>query len=438
MLEAQPIDRSDGSEPRQTDLGDQSLSAEASDDAKTDDPTAQGKNDGSITRSESVEKATKAEKQVDSFIKAPDGSVDFGQINSEISQQITLQPGAIRLQEGEHKGSHKGYGRAHIKAEYPEIADIESFVSRVADDYSAIYKSRAGRLRLVKESSPSELLVVEIRPSDGGDFYTVVSAHKSRKVSGELLWSGAQSHPTDSGSQPALSETESLEQTGENRSSARQPVTETSITQDESGTPGVGEDNGGADGMLYSKSAVLPDGVTPKGISVKEAELYVKTFLKKFKGADDIVLRVYRSQERTFDSGSRAKYGKIKAGFDPKTNSLHVIAANLDGAKDTRETLQHEVLVHKGLGLFSENDEAAIIDAILENAPLSEALTSLWNEVQKTTPINRRESRPKSCWQSWRKGDTAKSIVTLIKYWPRSVVFLSTWEGLNPAWGAAT
>ncbi len=60
-----------------------------------------------------------------------------------------------------------------------------------------------------------------------------------------------------------------------------------------------------------------------------------------------------------------------------------MVSGNLQSVRDLRETLQHELLVHKGLGIFSEQDEAAIISSILDNAPLSKNLKPVWEAVLK-------------------------------------------------------
>lgn len=143
------------------------------------------------------------------------------------------------------------------------------------------------------------------------------------------------------------------------------PTTEGKATVSNRGTFDPNDPNilHSINGLSVSRSAILPHGATPKGLAIKEAELYVQTFLRRFKGANDIVLRVHRSQAGAFGPESRDKYGTINAGFDPDTNTLHLVSGNLQSLRDLRDTLQHELLVHKGLGIFSEQDEARIISA---------------------------------------------------------------------------
>ncbi|WP_020209053.1 LPD38 domain-containing protein [Gilvimarinus chinensis] len=175
--------------------------------------------------------STRGESSPESFVSAPDGSTDFGEVDESVAKAVGRQAGKIRLQEGVHKTKHQGYGRAHIAAEHPEIKDITGFVRGVASDFDAIYKGRRGRLQMVKGGSPDELLVVELRPMESGDFYSVVSAYKSRKVTGEKLWDAAQSRPSGPGDQNALSESVPLSGSGESRPSAKQSATGKSIGQ---------------------------------------------------------------------------------------------------------------------------------------------------------------------------------------------------------------
>lgn len=167
----------------------------------------------------------------DEFVKAPNGSTDFGEINADVAKAIGRQSGRVRLQEGEHRGNHKGFGRAHIAAEHPEIGDPVQFVEGVASGFDRIHRSRLGRLKLVKDGSPNELLVVELKPHGDGDFYSVLSAYKTRKENSELLWSAPHSRSADPGGQPALSEDEALGDAGEPISSVKQTAANSSIAQ---------------------------------------------------------------------------------------------------------------------------------------------------------------------------------------------------------------
>lgn len=140
----------------------------------------------------------------------------------------------------------------------------------------------------------------------------------------------------------------------------------------------------GSAGIFFSKSAILASGASPKGMGVKNVELAANAFIKKFKGADDgLKLRVHRYQDDAFGRDSAKTLGRVKGGFDPKTNTVTIIAGNIESASDLRETLQHEIIVHKGLGIFDKATQQSIVDAIAHNAEKSRSLKPLWEKVQK-------------------------------------------------------
>lgn len=93
--------------------------------------------------------------------------------------------------------------------------------------------------------------------------------------------------------------------------------------------------------------------------------------------------RAHRHQDDAFGRDSAKILGRVKGGFDPETNTVTVIAGNIESARDLREILQHEIIVHKGLGIFDQATEQSIIDAILHNAEKSRSLKPLWEKVQK-------------------------------------------------------
>ncbi|MFI3187481.1 MAG: hypothetical protein QX198_16025, partial [Methylococcaceae bacterium] len=146
-------------------------------------------------------------KDASDFVLAPDGSTDFGEITPDIAKDIKRQPGKIKLQVGEHLGKNKGYGIIHIKEGHPEIKNPIEFVQEVVSNFSEIWKTKNGRLILIKRGGDKtgDVSVVQLLPDNEEDFYSVVTSYKSRNPEGEtLLWDATHSHPADSGIQPAL------------------------------------------------------------------------------------------------------------------------------------------------------------------------------------------------------------------------------------------
>lgn len=162
------------------------------------------------------------------FVKAPDGGTDFGEISDDLAKVIGRQSGKIRLQVGEHRDAHSGYGIVHILKGHPEITDIPAFVADVAKHFNEVWRSRKGRLLLVRkgESSKAPVAVVELKPHAGGVFYSVITAFTKRRAKGdELLWSAAHPRSDEPGNHPVLGR-DHLIKAGEMRSYAdRKEVT---------------------------------------------------------------------------------------------------------------------------------------------------------------------------------------------------------------------
>ena len=97
-------------------------------------------------------------------------------------------------------------------------------------------------------------------------------------------------------------------------------------------------------------------------------------FLIQYKGADDVQVWVRATQDGAFGVGSREWLDTVKAGFYPEQNAVVFIAENIDSIQDIDSTIQHELLVHKGLGLFEAKDVQGLIDVVNSNAYKSKAL----------------------------------------------------------------
>ena len=143
---------------------------------------------------------------------------------------------------------------------------------------------------------------------------------------------------------------------------------------------GTGQDSGKP---LFSKSAILAPDAKPKGVTEAQIQARVDVFLAKYKGADDVRVWVRDTQDNAFGPGSTAKDDRIKGGYYPEQDAVVFIAENIDSVQDIDSTIQHELLVHKGLGLFEESDVKGLIEVIKENAAESKTLKDAWAEVQE-------------------------------------------------------
>ena len=135
--------------------------------------------------------------------------------------------------------------------------------------------------------------------------------------------------------------------------------------------------------ISFSREAKLPTNTKPKGINPKIAQAISNKFLKKYSGASGVQIDIYATQAQAFGPKSRDTHGKVKAGYNTETDTVYIVAENMESVQDLQATLQHEILAHKGLGFFAEKDIAKLLEAIEEAAPKSKVLAPIWAKVQK-------------------------------------------------------
>jgi len=138
------------------------------------------------------------------FVLTRNGNKDFGEISTEIAQQIRRQAGKIRLRVGEQEGKLGDYGEKHIerKERMHELHsngydNARDFVQNVTSGYTAIYSGNGGRLTLYKKvDMKGNSLFVELMSSPEGDFYDVKTGMVTRDTyykNKKPLWEKSQS-----------------------------------------------------------------------------------------------------------------------------------------------------------------------------------------------------------------------------------------------------
>ena len=170
------------------------------------------------------------------FVKASDGSIDFG----EIGEETGLTPGKIRLSEGS-QSEDTGYGLLHMEREGRKeqilkagFSSAINFAEYVAKNYTAIFKGKvrpSGKPTYILQAptSKNNILYVELFPEDGywdinsgGPFSFTYTKNK------EIVWSlPALGHTIVTGGMEL-----SAQQTGDSRS-GNSPQT---ISLDDKGT----------------------------------------------------------------------------------------------------------------------------------------------------------------------------------------------------------
>lgn len=115
------------------------------------------------------------------FIEAPNGSLEFGEITNDIGKNIRRQAGSIRLREGS-----SAEGRRHIMERHGNdilrlgYAGVAEFVFDVASNFDAIYQGDGTTLVIAKLDKPFGKMnvVLELQKNSSGDveFYDVKNA----------------------------------------------------------------------------------------------------------------------------------------------------------------------------------------------------------------------------------------------------------------------
>lgn len=168
------------------------------------------------------------------FVESPDGSTDFGRIDEETGKAIKRQAVPIRLQAGEERDTAK-YGLAHIKARHGEkilrsgFTDTKEFVCGITSNWTEIRKGSAGSLFLVKRNGENDIAIVKLRPGDGEDFYTVLTAWRTKRDTidkKKLLWERREPARSTSGVDPRLRPPSLNRPEGEPPNASSQSLTE--------------------------------------------------------------------------------------------------------------------------------------------------------------------------------------------------------------------
>jgi hypothetical protein len=126
------------------------------------------------------------------FIETREGELDFGEISTQLAEQINRQAGKIRLTKTgfDHVKDHKD------QIEEIGFDDVLVFVEEVASHFNAIYADR-GALLITIKNKPSKMAAVRLEPFRDNDFYVIKTALPIRSTyfkNKKLLWERAPSN----------------------------------------------------------------------------------------------------------------------------------------------------------------------------------------------------------------------------------------------------
>jgi hypothetical protein len=144
------------------------------------------------------------------FVRAPDGSIDFGEITPEMAQSMRRQTGKIRLQRGDDS-----YGERHIELRHGKqirrlgFSNAAEFVADAMQHIGSIWlPSKSAQLVVIQSEERGKAVFIALSPSENGDFYTVNTAfpigdgYAEKKSGWKLLWGGASVPAIASGANP--------------------------------------------------------------------------------------------------------------------------------------------------------------------------------------------------------------------------------------------
>jgi len=118
----------------------------------------------------------------ETFVAAPNGEWDWGEITPDMGYVMHRQAGKIRLRNGNER-----WGLVHIEQRHAEdfaalgFADAREFIAKVAQAFSKIYQGRNAALSIVLDDKASGMLIVSLEPSPDGDFYDIKTATPIRR-----------------------------------------------------------------------------------------------------------------------------------------------------------------------------------------------------------------------------------------------------------------
>lgn len=136
-------------------------------------------------------------------------------------------------------------------------------------------------------------------------------------------------------------------------------------------------------GIVFSQESIASG--TPKGIKVPEASFIAKMFVKEYKGAAGVEVKVFQTQKEAMNYLGIDDDPNVlrNAVYVPWKSEVVLVADNLNSAKDAREKLRHEILAHHGLMRVVGQDEWQNIVNLVSMSRDAKSLSALWKEIDK-------------------------------------------------------
>ena len=137
----------------------------------------------------------------------------------------------------------------------------------------------------------------------------------------------------------------------------------------------------GQKGTSYNRTTRKTTGA---GMSKASLDRIVQQFLKKYPGLNDVNVEIVDTA--TDLPGVTAEHAGVynySAAYDTNTDTLYMVADTIQSKADAVASLQEELLVHKGLGMFNETELKAVLSKVREMAESTPEMRKLWEGVKR-------------------------------------------------------
>lgn len=329
-----------------------------------------------------------------SFVKSPDGSIDFGEITADMAQSMRRQSGKIRLERG-----NADFGLEHIESRHGKqirslgFTSIKEFVSEAVKNVESIWSAnKTSQMVMIQSHERGKAVFIQLKPAEGGDYYTVntafpVSDSYAEKKNWEKLWgresvpagaSGASSFATPdlkAGNQGAMTSSQSKDNITQPAAESKpaDEATRAKEAMDAAGVTGTDRLQTLDDVSITAKYSRATSGKT--GLPVSTVESIAKPIAEKLKNvrtvkvvqrqneipgikeAIDVAFSRFRTAktlaEKRPTQKNQERRDKLLEKYMSVANNniegayvngeLYLVASNLPSAERVQEVLRHEV-----------------------------------------------------------------------------------------------
>lgn len=117
-----------------------------------------------------------------------------------------------------------------------------------------------------------------------------------------------------------------------------------------------------------------------------EARKVIEQFCTQFPGFNGRKVYLADNSSDIFPRSQFVHAPKIKAAWNHERDELLVIVGSHESAHDLRQSLQHDLWVHCGIGLLPVEEQNLVINRIIESYGRDPELTARWNQVLSDNP----------------------------------------------------